>query len=107
MPQIYAVLDLESYGFYTCDSASARAGYGFRDTLGWDICCLGFRVVLLLYLRLGFGARRRWVLRIRLPRARAGTGLRDTLAWDIRCIGFRVVLLLYLLLRFGARRLWV
>ena len=32
---IYAVLDLELYSFYTRDFASSRAGYGFRDALGW------------------------------------------------------------------------
>ena len=51
--------------------AGARAGYGFRDTLAWDIRCFGFRLVLLLYLRLRFGAR-------------AGNGFRDTLGWGAR-----------------------
>ena len=38
--------------------AEARAGYGLRNTLALDIRFFGFRVVLILYLSLGFGPRR-------------------------------------------------
>ena len=59
LPGIYVVLDLELYCFYNSDFDSARAGDRFGDTLAWDMRCLGFRVILLPYLRLSLGARTR------------------------------------------------